>query len=149
MYTAFPCSEYYGVLRLLREHSQSFGTRLSVTEYAVSATPGALPSSGPFRFPPCHALRLRRGLRSTRRSALLLVAFPVFRPGRPSDYTLTKLNHLTPRGYGLVVALFTLSPESHEAGPKTRFSAEGSSLRRPEFHRLETVSFLGAPKLKI
>ena len=58
-------------------------------------------------------------------SAPLLIAFPAFRPGRPSDYTLTKLNRLTPRGYGLVVALFTLSPTAHAARPKTRFSAEG------------------------
>lgn len=36
-----------------------------------------------------------------------------------SDYTLTKLNCLTSWGYGLVVALFTLSPEPHGAEPKT------------------------------
>jgi len=55
----------------------------------------------------------------------LLVAFPEFRPGRPSDYTLTKLNRFTPEGYGLDIALFTLSPRPHGLGPKTRFSVEG------------------------
>lgn len=57
--------------------------------------------------------------------APLLIAFPEFRPGRPSDYTLTKLNRFTPQGYGLDVALFTLSPRPHGLGPKTRFSVEG------------------------
>ncbi len=55
-------------------------------------------------------------------TAPLLVAFPAFRPGRPSDYTLTKLNRFTPQGYGLDVALFTLSPRPHDLGSKTRFS---------------------------
>ncbi len=58
-------------------------------------------------------------------NAPLLVAFPAFRPGRPSVYTLTKLNRFTPQGYGLDVALFTLSPRPHGLGPKTRFSVEG------------------------
>ena len=58
-------------------------------------------------------------------TAPLLVAFPAFRPGRPSDYTLTKLNRFTPRGYGLDVALFTLGTRPHERAPKTRFSVEG------------------------
>ena len=53
------------------------------------------------------------------------VAFPDFRPGRPSDDTLTKLNHFTPEGYGLDIALFTLSLRPHGLGPKTRFSVEG------------------------
>lgn len=35
-----------------------------------------------------------------------------------SDFPLTRLNRRTPRGYGLVVALFTRSLESHEAWPK-------------------------------
>ena len=55
----------------------------------------------------------------------LLVAFPEFRPGRPSDYTLTKLNRFTPQGYGLDVALFTLSTRPHGRALKTRFSVEG------------------------
>ena len=58
-------------------------------------------------------------------NAPLLVAFPAFRPGRPSVYTLTKLNRFTPEGYGLDIALFTLSPRPHGLGPKTRFSVEG------------------------
>ena len=53
------------------------------------------------------------------------VAFPAFRPGRPSDYTLTKLHRFTPEGYGLDIALFSLSPRPHGLGPKTRFSVEG------------------------
>ncbi len=55
-------------------------------------------------------------------------------------YTLTKLNRFTPGGYGLDVVLFTLSPRPHGLGPKTRFSVEGWSLRRPELHRLEMIS---------
>ena len=58
-------------------------------------------------------------------NAPLLVAFPNFRPGRPSDYTLTKLNRFTPQGYGLDVALFTLSPRPRGLRPNTRFSVEG------------------------
>ena len=58
-------------------------------------------------------------------TAPLLVAFPDFRPGRPSDYTLTKLNRFTPQGYGLDVALFTLSLGPQGLRPKTRFSVEG------------------------
>ncbi len=70
----------------------------------------------------------------------LLVVFSDFRPGRLSDYTLTKLNRFTPEGYGLDIALFTLGPRAHGLGPKTQFSVEGWSLRRPELHRLETIS---------
>ena len=58
-------------------------------------------------------------------NAPLRVAFPDFRPGRPSDDTLTKLNRFTPEGYGLDIALFMLDPCSHGLGPKTRFSVEG------------------------
>ncbi len=58
-------------------------------------------------------------------TAPLLVAFPEFRPGRPSNNTLTKLNRFTAQSYGLNVALFTLSPMPHDLGPKTRFSVEG------------------------
>ena len=36
--------------------------------------------------------------------APLLVAFPEFRPGRPSDNAITQLNRFTPQGYGLDVA---------------------------------------------
>ena len=103
-------------------HSRPFGCPSRVAGTHVVRPPELLPSSGPCRFPPCHALRLRRGLRGT---APLLIAFPAFRPGRPSDYTLTKLNRFTPQGYGLDVALFTLSPRPHGLGPKTRFSVEG------------------------
>lgn len=125
MYTAFPCSEYYDGLRLLRAPPHSFGSRLSVDGYSDPATPGALPSSSPFRFPPCHALGLRRGLRSTRPSTLLLVAFPTFRPGQPSDYSLTKFYRFIFEDYGLVVVQFTLSPPPYGGGPKTRFSVQG------------------------
>ena len=106
-------------------HSRPFGC-----PYRVAGTHAVRPpelSQVLARFAFCHAMLYDSAEVSGALAvnAPLLVAFPDFLPGRPSVYTLTKLHRFTPEGYGMDIALFTLSPRPHGLGPKTRFSVEG------------------------
>ena len=139
--TASPYSEYTGVLRLLRWVFPDPSDLTYQAQVRGLRDPRSF-SQVLARFVFCHAMLYDSADVSGTLAVNvpLLVAFPEFRPGRPSDYTLTKLNRFTPEGYGLDITLFTLCPRAPGLGPKTRFSAESRSLRRQELHRLETIS---------
>ena len=109
-------------------------------------------SDGPPRFlmlpfQTCRALRPRRSLRQSSPITTAYCCLPEFRPCRPADKELTRLNRFTSR-YSPPVALPTLSSCRYLHEPKARFPVEWlSPFRCGIFTRWKHQALPGAPKI--